>query len=134
MDADLAIDTSAVVAVIAHEPERDAVLDAISGMVLAAPESLEWEVGNAISAMFKRNRIDLAQAQAFIRDYEQMVFDLVDIDLDQAIELAYRLNLYAYDAYMIACALNLRLPLLALDRRLIAAARSVGVEALEVSS
>ena len=130
----MAIDTSAVVAVIAHEPERDAVLDAISGMVLAAPESLEWEVGNAISAMFKRNRIDLAQAQAFIRDYEQMVFDLVDIDLDQAIELAYRLNLYAYDAYMIACALNLRLPLLALDRRLIAAARSVGVEALEVSS
>ena len=129
---DVVMDTSAVVAIIAREPERDAILDAISGMDLAAPASLHWEVGNAISAMFKRNRISLSVAHGFIREYNEISFRFVIVELDQATELAHRLDLYAYDAYMIACALNAGLPLLTLDRRLIAAARSVGVEVIEV--
>ena len=61
-----------------------------------------------------------------------MSFRFVDIDLAQSLDLAQRLNLYAYDAYVLACALNSRTPLLTLDRKLAVAAASVGIRTLEV--
>ena len=63
-----------------------------------------------------------------------MSFRFVDIDLVQSLELAQRLNLYVYDAYVLACALSARSPLLTLDRKLAVAASSVGVRVLEVES
>ena len=61
-----------------------------------------------------------------------MSFRFVDVDLIRSLELAQRLNLYAYDAYVLACALNSQSPLLTLDRKLAVAASSVGVRILEV--
>jgi hypothetical protein len=43
----------------------------------------------------------------------------------QAVELSARLNLYAYDAYVIACAMNQRAPILTLDRGLVERAREL---------
>ena len=63
-----------------------------------------------------------------------MSFRFVDVDLVHSLELAHRLNMYAYDAYVLACALNARSPLLTLDRKLAVAASSVGVRVLEVES
>ena len=97
-----------------------------------APTSVHWEVGNAFSAMFKQRRISLVQARQAIRSYERMHFRFVDVDLGQSVDMSYRLGLYAYDAYVLACALNLRLPLLTLDGDLIDAAPEVGVQVLEV--
>ena len=129
---DIVIDTSAVIAVIANERERQAIIDRTDGVNLAAPASLHWEVGNAFSAMFRRRRITLAQAKQAIGSYERMMFRFVDVDLSRSLELSDRLGLYAYDSYVLACALNLRLPLLTLDERLAAAAPLAGVRVLEV--
>ena len=129
---DIVIDTSAVIAVIANERERQAIIDRTDGVNLAAPASLHWEVGNAFSAMFRRRRITLAQAKQAISSYERMMFRFVDVDLSRSLELSDRLGLYAYDSYVLACALNLRLPLLTLDERLAAAAPLAGVRVLEV--
>ena len=52
----------------------------------------------------------------------------------QAVELAQRLGIYAYDAYIIACALNQRCALISLDRRLVAAAKVAGADVLEVNT
>ncbi len=46
---------------------------------------------------------------------------------------ASRVNIYAYDAYVIACALNQRIPILTLDRALATRARELNVAVLEVS-
>ena len=62
-----------------------------------------------------------------------MAFRFIDIELIQSLELSQRLNLYAYDAYVLACALNSRSPLLTLDGKLATAASSVGVRTLEVA-
>ena len=129
---DLVIDTSAVIAVIANEPERSPIVEHTVGATVMAPASVHWEVGNAFSAMFKKRRISLVQARQAIRSYERMHFRFVDVDLGQSVEMSYRLGLYAYDAYVLACALNLRLPLLTLDGDLIDAAPEVGVQILEV--
>ena len=131
---EVVIDTSAIIAVIAGGSERATILERTVGAALTAPASVHWEVGNAFSAMFRRSRITLAQARQALRSYERMSFRFIDVDLIRSLELAQRLNLYAYDAYVLACALNSRSPLLTLDRKLAMAASSVGVRTMEVES
>ena len=128
----LVVDTSAIIAVIADGAERAVIVERTVGAVLTAPASVHWEVGNAFSAMFRRGRITLDQTRLALRSYERMSFRFTDIDLMQSLELSQRLNLYAYDAYVLACAVNSRSPILTLDRKLATAARSVGVRVLEV--
>jgi predicted nucleic acid-binding protein len=130
----LVVDTSVIIAVIANEPEKSALVAQTQGMELFAPRSLHWEIGNAFSAMLKRQRITLEQAQAAIEIYEQISLNLMDVDLTQTIEIASRLNLYAYDAYIIACALNQNCPLLTLDGGLSYAAKVAGVKVVEVNA
>ena len=130
---DVVIDTSAVIAVIANEPERRAIVEHTVDANLIAPASVHWEMGNAFSAMFRRGRSNLAQAKRAIESYERIMFRFVDIDLGQSLELSERLDMYAYDAYVLACASNLRIPLLTLDGGLVTKAPMVGVRVLEVN-
>ncbi len=129
----LVVDTSVIVAVIANEPEKPAIITQTQGAKLFAPRSLSMETGNAFSAMLKRGRITLEQAKAAVEIYEQISLNLVDINLLQALEIASRLNVYAYDAYVIACALHQDCPLLTLDGGLSYAAKAAGVDVVEVN-
>jgi predicted nucleic acid-binding protein len=128
----LVVDASVVIAVIGNEPKKAALIAATQGYELVAPLSLPWEIGNAFSAMLKRNRITLQQAEAAIEIYQQIPVSLVDVDLKQALELSHRLKIYAYDAYLIACALNQGCALLTLDGGLSYAAKAAGVAVVEV--
>lgn len=127
------MDTSAIIAVLADEPKKAAILERTDGAELVAPLSLHWEIGNAFSKMFRRRRTTLNQAKQAIADYKQINIRYVDVDLYQALELADQLGLYAYDAYMLACALNLRLPILTLDKKLSGAANLLGVITVEIN-
>lgn len=123
------IDTSAVIAVILGEPERDALIDMTDGV--QAPPSLHWEVGNALAAMSRRGRIDLTQANAALALYRNIIIRFVDVELEHAVALAHQYNTYAYDAYMLACGLRYSNPLLSLDARLNTAARTAGITVME---
>lgn len=126
------IDTSAILAVVANEPERPALIAATAGRELIAPGSVPWEIGNALSAMLKRRRITPAQAQEAVAVFRRIQIRLVDVDLSEAVRIAAGSNIYAYDAYLIACARSRRLPLLTLDRGLARAAAQAGVTLVEV--
>lgn len=129
---DIVIDTSAIIAVITNEPTKPSLIKMTQGAQLFAPRSVHWEIGNAFSAMLKRNRITLAEAQKSIAFYQLIPIRFIDIDLKQALKLAKRLDIYAYDAYLIACAEQKKCPLLSLDRGLKHAAKRVGITVLEV--
>ena len=47
-------------------------------------------------------------------------------------EIADKLGIYAYDAYLIRCASRYKCPLISLDRRLLNSARQTEVEVMEV--
>ena len=130
---ELVIDTSAIVAVLVNEPQKAAILERIDDAQMVAPRSVHWEIGNAFSAMFKRRRATLRRAKQAIAEYEQLNIRFVDVDLYQAVELSEQLGIYAYDAYVLACALNLRLPILTLDKDLSGAANLLGVRLVEVN-
>ncbi|MBU1170697.1 MAG: hypothetical protein KKD44_14145 [Proteobacteria bacterium] len=53
---DIVVDTSALIAVIVGEPERNTIIELTTGNTLIGPGSIPWEIGNAFSAMFKRQR------------------------------------------------------------------------------
>jgi predicted nucleic acid-binding protein len=129
---EITTDASILIAVVGHEPSRGRAIELTTGHSLVAPGSIHWEVGNALSAMVKRERITLAQAAACLDAYLQIPIKLVDVDLKQSMGLVKQFRMYAYDAYVLVCALHLGTPLLSLDVPLKAAARSLGIEVLEV--
>ncbi len=129
---DIVIDTSAIIAVIANEPERNVLVESTQGADLIAPLSVHWEVGNAFSAMLKRQRVSLNQALAALDLYEHIPIRFVDVELSESLELANSWGLYAYDAYLLRCALKYHAPLLTLDHALIDCAKQLQIQVLEV--
>lgn len=125
-------DTSVIVAVIAGEPDRPKLIELTEDADLLAPQSLHWELGNALAAQIRRGRLTLDQAKRFIGVYEQIPIQFVEVSLGAALQIAEECGIYAFDAYMIACAQKYRCPLLTLDKGLIRAAKQAGVEVLEV--
>lgn len=94
--------------------------------------NVPWEVGNALSALFKRRRLDLNQAKGALTSYAAIPIRLPDVDLVAAVAMAERHNVYAYDAYLVECARRYQTPLLSLDRRQCDIAREEGVEIMKV--
>lgn len=129
---DIVVDTSVIMAVIANEPEKDALIELTRGVDLIAPPSVHWEIGNAFSAMLRRKRTTLALALKAIDMYEEIPIRFVEVELDHSLRLADALGIYAYDAYLIRCAQKYRSPLLSLDAYLADCARRTGVKMLEV--
>lgn len=129
----IVIDASAIIAVIANEPEKAAMLDLTTGADLVAPVSLHFEIGNAFSAMLKRRRIDLTQALAAITLYQSIPIRFVEIELPASLEIAEQLSIYAYDAYLIRTAEKYGAPLLTLDKALQQHARLYGIKVFEVT-
>jgi predicted nucleic acid-binding protein len=130
---DVVIDTSAIIAVIANEPEKSALIELTRGTDLIAPLSVHWEVGNAFSAMLRRNKTTLALALRTIETYEKIAIRFVDVEMAESLRLAHALGIYAYDAYLIRCAQKYRSPLLSLDAHLTQCARRTGIQMLEVN-
>jgi predicted nucleic acid-binding protein len=128
----LTVDTSVLIAVLTSESEREMLVELTRGAELVAPSSVHWEVGNALSAMLRRTRITVDQCRDVLAAYERIPIRFVDVDIADALELAERHKLYAYDAYVIACAQTQRCGLLSLDRILCASAIREGVRVLEV--
>jgi predicted nucleic acid-binding protein len=129
---DVVIDTSAIVAVITGAPERDELVNATRDASLIAPPSVHWEIGNAFSSMARRNRIDRASVTHAIGIYRSIPVRFIDIDLEAALAIALEHRLYAYDAYLIACAQAANAPLLTLDRPLRRVALESGADVMEI--
>jgi predicted nucleic acid-binding protein len=130
----ITIDTSAIIAVIGNEASKKKIIEITNGYSLRAPISVHWEIGNALSAMFKKRSLTIEQVQRAIKAYREIPIKFIDVPLEQALEISYSQNMYAYDAYLVQCAQLTSTPLLTLDSGLKKIARKMGVQLLEVSS
>jgi predicted nucleic acid-binding protein len=129
---EITIDTSALIAIITNEAHKNKLVKLTEGVSLCAPTSVHWEIGNAFSAMLKRNRIDIIQAKSCLNAYREIPIKFYEVNLDQSLNLVAELQIYAYDAYLIQCARQLNTSLLTLDNGLCLAAKSLGIEVLEL--
>jgi predicted nucleic acid-binding protein len=127
---EITIDTSAVISVCLNEPTKALLVSLSESCSLIAPRSIHWEVGNALSAMLKRNVVDLNTANLYLRSYHAIPIKMIDVDLEQSLSIASRYRMYAYDAYLLSCAMQHNTSLMTLDGPMKIAARQLGIRVL----
>jgi predicted nucleic acid-binding protein len=124
-------DTNTFIAVALNEPEKDKIIGLTEGHELIAPDVLPFEIGNALTAMMKKNALKKEEVTTAWEIVQQIPVDLRHTDIKSALSIAIKFNLYAYEAYFIECAENLRGPLLTLDIEMQKVARQIGISVLE---
>jgi predicted nucleic acid-binding protein len=128
----ITIDASAIIAIITNEPSKGNIIIATIDSELIAPESIHWEIGNAFSALLKRHGITLERTLSALMIYENIPIRFVKVELESALKIADTFNIYAYDAYLIECALKYRTSLLTLDNHLAGYAQKKGIEVIRI--
>ncbi len=96
------------------------------------PGSIPWEIGNAFSAMFKRDRLGLEEAKRGLEIFKSIPLRYIEPDIVNAVSISKQTKMYAYDAYFLDCALRQKAPLLTLDSRLKETAQNFKISTLEV--
>ena len=129
---EIIIDTSALIAVIVGEPERDIIVDITTGNTLIGPGSIPWEIGNAFSAMFKQKRLTIQEAEKGFAIFKRIPLRLIEPDFINSLKISRKTKMYAYDAYFLDCALRYNAPLLTLDKKLESTANKLKIQTLEV--
>ena len=124
-------DTNTFIAVALNEPEKDKIIGLTEGHDLIAPDVLPFEIGNALTAMMKKNALKKEEVTTAWEIVQQIPVDLRHTDIKSALSIAIKFNLHAYDAYFLECAENLRSPLLTLDIGMQKVARQIGISVLE---
>ncbi|MHB8811163.1 MAG: type II toxin-antitoxin system VapC family toxin [Desulfobulbaceae bacterium] len=124
-------DTNTFLAVALNEPERDRIIRLSEGHEVIAPDVLPFEIGNALTAMLKKKVLRQEEVIAAWEVVQRIPVDLRPTDIPAALRIAMQRNLYAYDAYFLICAENLRGPLLTLDIGMQRVAQEMGIPLLE---
>jgi predicted nucleic acid-binding protein len=125
-------DTNVVMAVALDEPERSAIVAATRSVELLAPEILPYEIGNALSSLFKRGLLTSLQMQSAWAATQQIPVEYRSVDIQRAFKIAAEHKIYAYDAYFLECAIQCRCPLLTLDTKMRSVARMLKVELITI--
>jgi len=128
----ITIDTSALIAVIGNEASKQKIIEITKGYSLCAPVSVHWEIGNAFSAMFKRQKSSIKLAKKALKEYKKIPIKFIDVPLDKTLEISHAQSIYAYDAYLIQCAQQTSTSLLTLDNQLKITAEKLDINILEL--
>ncbi len=126
------LDTSVVLAVLINESQRQSILNKIEGNDIICAESIVFEIGNAISSMFKRKKINLEQGKLILKGFYELPIQIIEIDFERAINIASEFGIYAYDAYVLDCCERMRIQLATLDNEMKRVSRIMKVNVLEV--
>ena len=81
--------------------------------------------------MMKKNTLKKEEVESAWDIVQQIPVDLRRTNIKCALSIAIKFNLYAYDAYFLECAENLRSPLLTLDVGMQKVAQEMGITILE---
>jgi predicted nucleic acid-binding protein len=109
------IDASALMPILINEPEKEYIINTTKNCELLAPSILPYEIGNAFSRLKRRQILNERQVYAAYNDFKKIPLRLLEIDIENALKIACKYSIYAYDAYYLDIASRLNLPLLTLD-------------------
>lgn len=128
---EIVADASTFLAVILNESDREWVIHKTAGKGIISPEVLPYEIGNALIAMKRKGRLnDRGILRAF--DLSQRIaVKLVSLKIHDAMKIALRFNIYAYDAFYLQCCIENKLPLISLDDRMCDTAENLGIKVVK---
>ena len=112
---DVLIDASALMPILINEPEKEELINATKNCELLAPSILPYEIGNASTRLKRRQILTENQIIHSFNGFMNIPLRLIDVDIENALKIACKYSIYAYDAYYLEIAYRFNLPLLTLD-------------------
>ena len=113
---EILLDASAIIAVIADEPEGELVINYTKDAIIVSPNVIAFELANALTKMIKRKIIDTQEKMiSLIEIFETIPLKIVEVDIKETLKIAWKYKIYAYDAFYLETALRLDVPLLTFD-------------------
>ena len=112
---DVLLDASAIMAVILNEPNKGKVIRLTENAVLLSPEVISFEIGNALINLLKKQKITEEKLLEAYKIYVSLPIRNIKVDIEKALKIACKYNIYAYDAYYLETAHRLKLPLITFD-------------------
>jgi predicted nucleic acid-binding protein len=127
---EIIVDASAIMAVIAQEPERDIVIQLTKGVKILSPAMISYEIANGLTKMVKKRLIDRERMLKVYELYGRIFIKQIDINIENALKIAWDYKIYAYDAYYLEAAKRLALPLLTFDGNMARIGKELGITIL----
>jgi predicted nucleic acid-binding protein len=128
----LVIDNSAVMSIILEEASKPLIIMATVGYELFAPSLLPVEVSNALTSLYKQNRIKQEVILPAFESYKSLPITKKAINYKNLLNIAIKQKIYAYDASYLELSLRFGMPLLTLDGGMKQAAKTLKIQLLEV--
>jgi predicted nucleic acid-binding protein len=125
---ELVADASAFLAVVLNEEDREWVIEQTFGSTIVSPEVLPYEIGNALIAVRRKGRLSDDEILKAFELYQRIPVRLMPVRIHDALKIAIKFRIYAYDAFYIQCCLEAKLPLISLDNRMCELARNLGIK------
>jgi predicted nucleic acid-binding protein len=124
-------DASVFLSIALDENDRGWIIEKTSGYNIISPEVLPYEIGNALIAVRRKGRLNDREILRAFDISQKIPVKIVPVKIYDAMKIALRFNIYAYDAYYVQCCIENRLPLISLDNRMCDVARNLGIKVVE---
>ena len=130
---EIVIDTSAIIAAIADEPDGDNVINLTENAILVCPSAILFEIPNAITRMIRKKVIDKDKMSQLLKSFQKIPIKLFENNPEDVLEIGWEYKIYAYDAFFLDTAKNLNLPLLTLDDGIESVGKKLGIKILSLN-
>jgi predicted nucleic acid-binding protein len=127
---DILLDASAVMAVILNETNRGKVIKLTENAALMSPEVISFEIGNALINLYKKQKITEGKLLEAYKTYISIPIRNIKVDIEKALKIACKYNIYAYDAYYLEAAYRQKLPLITFDKLMKKTGLDMGINVL----
>jgi predicted nucleic acid-binding protein len=125
---EIVADASAFLAVLLDEESREWVIERTSGYGVVSPEILPYEIANALINVRRKGRLTEREVLKAFSISQRIAVKLLPVKISEAMKLALKFGIYAYDAFYIQCSLETKLPLISLDSRMCEIATSLSIK------
>jgi predicted nucleic acid-binding protein len=130
-DVEIVLDASAIMAVIADEPESEVVINCTRNTILVSPRVVSSEIANGLTKMMKKGIISNKEKMIeLINIFQKIPIKVTEINLEKSLEIAWNHKIYAYDAFYLETAKRLGLPLLTFDNEMRRIGKELGITIL----
>ncbi len=130
---DMVIDANIFLAVIMNEPEKKSIIERTQDIEIISPAILPYEIGNALIAIWKRNKLAAPLIEEYYQIFLKIPVRLVEVKIIRALAIARNYKIYAYDAYYLEVAKRLNAKIMTLDKKIIEVARDLNIDPEVVS-
>jgi len=125
---DVVSDASAFLAVVLDETSRDWVVGRTSDCSIVSPEVLPYEIANALITVKRKGRLTEREVVRAFDISRRIPVRLVPVRIGDALRIALKHGIHAYDAFYLQCCIETKLPLISLDNRMCDVAGSLSIK------